>query len=115
MGAKWIMFFYFVFLGGILISTVIEWQTTMTADQANIIAILMKPEILTSNDTGTIGIFSVISIPVNIVKAMWNTVTWNYGYLNDASGNPTILRMFMWAFSIGFIWGSAQLIRGSTA
>ena len=114
MGAKWIMFFYFVFLAGMLISTVVEWQTTISIDHANIIVALMNPEILVSNSTG-IDVLSVISVPINMVKALWNTVSWNYGFLNDTSGNPGILRMFMWAFSIGFIWGSAQLIRGTSA
>jgi hypothetical protein len=114
MGAKWIMFFYFVFLAGTLISSVVELETTISVDHASIIAVLMQPEILVSNSTG-IDVLSVISVPINMVKALWNTVSWNYGYLNDAAGNPTILRMFMWAFSIGFIWGSAQLIRGTSA
>lgn len=114
MSPKWIMFYYFVFLVGTIISSVVEWESTMSIDNANIITALMQPEILISNSTG-VDILSVISIPVNLIKALWNTVSWNYGFLNDASGNPGIFRIVMWAFSVGLVWGSAQLIRGTSS
>lgn len=114
MSPKWIMFYYFVFLVGTLISMVIDWQTTMSIDHANVIAALMQPEILLNNGVGIDSWWS-ITPTINFAKALWNTVSWNYGFLNDAAGHPTILRMVMWAFSIGFLWGSIQLLRGTSS
>lgn len=111
MSAKWMMFFSFTFLCGQIISMIVDWQTTMSATKLGIINAILKPSILISNSSGDINIITVVSLPVNVIVAFWNTLTWDYSFLQ---GDFIWLRLFFSVFTVGFIWGAAQLIRGTS-
>lgn len=115
MSPKWMMFFFSTFIAGSILGAISNGTGTLTADQANIINVLLQPDLLIASNTGDINVFTVLTIPWNMIVAMWNTVTFNYNFLNDADGNMTIFRLCCMSFSVGFIWGVVQLVRGTSA
>ena len=110
MKAGWMMFFAWGFLCGQLISTIVDWQTYITAAKLSVIGAILKPEILISDSLGNVNWLSVISLPVNIILAFWNTLTWDFSFLQ---GDLIWVRMFLCVFTVGFVWGAAQLVRGT--
>jgi hypothetical protein len=110
MSAKWMMFFTFCFLGGQIVSMVVDWETSMSSAKLGILNAILKPSILISNSTGDVNILTVLTLPFNIIAAFWNTLTWDYSFLQ---GDFIWARLFFSVFTVGFIWGAAQLIRGT--
>jgi len=104
------MFFSWCFLGGQLLSTIVDWQLYITSAKLSVIGAILKPTVLVSDSAGNINVLSVISLPINIILAFWNTLTWDFSFLQ---GDFVWIRMFLCVFTVGFVWGAAQLIRGT--
>lgn len=111
MSPRWIMFFIGCFLGLSILSMIIEggW---FTAADLSVFNVISNPSILWTSNANFMHVSGIIALPANLLELLWDTLTFDYSFL---TGNMIYLRFFFCCFTFGFLWGVAQLIRGTSS
>ena len=107
MSTKTVSFLFFLFIGFTLLNGFAE-SVWFDSSSLTIVNIFVNPQVL--DQTDVLGIsFGALTAPVGIMVALFNTLTFNYSFL---TGILMLLRLVFMCFTVGFIWGCVQLIRG---
>lgn len=107
MHPKWIISLAMLFLGGTILSGLLEQQYLGTSS-AGMFHDLMNGYKELNFSNPFVAITSVISVAWDYVQMLWNLFWWNYSFFY---GTWEVVRYFCWCISIGII---ASLIMSVT-
>jgi hypothetical protein len=108
MSPKWIMFIVFCYVGFQLLGSIAEaaWFT----NTLSVMNLVTGTYVVSSASSG--DFFSFIAVAQAWLMAIVGMLTWDYSFL---TGTWVLLRWLLTAFTVGFIWGIVQLVRGTSS
>jgi hypothetical protein len=104
MSSKWIMWSYIVTLLFSVLDAVYAWTTTVNVQSGILTAILNFTMIKSPTE--------IIPDAIGLVIGMFNTILFNYSFVNNPDGSWGLFHFALLFFSAGFLWGIVQLVTG---
>jgi len=111
MANKWIIGLWVLFIGGSLLSGILEMQfLSGSGDQEEaIFETLMSPPSFTETNPLTL-VWVVVTTTFEWLQALWNMLWWNYAFLTG--GYSIIKWILLYPLSIAFATSIVLAIRG---
>lgn len=107
------MLFTFLFLGFTVLNVVMEGNSVIDANSLTLINVIANPSILWTTGSNFANLTGAIALPVNLVQLLYKTLLFDYSFLTE--GNGIFLRMGYCCFTVGFGWGIANYLRGTSS
>jgi len=111
MSNKWIIGLWILFIGGSLLSGILEMQflTGSGVQEESVFEALMSPPAFTNMDILTFAL-TVITTTFEWIQAFFDIITWNYAFL---TGSYSIIKwILLYPLSIAFVTSIVLAIRG---
>ncbi len=110
MANKWIIGLWIVFIGGSLLSGILEMQfLSGGSDTVGVFESLMSPPSFTDMNPITF-VWTIVTTTFNWIQAFWNMLWWNYAFLTG--GYSIIKWIVLYPLSVAFVVSIVLAIRG---
>lgn len=111
MSTKWLIGLAMIYLIATITSQIIEYGYAGTAVSTTFWSAMTSFEGIEFSNPIT-AVYTIIVGFVNIVKALFNMLLWNYSFL---TGELVIIRYFLWSISLGMIVSLLLAVRGTSS